>query len=1273
MFEYGVLEFTSKARVQGKGIMFTPLLQSQVIEGGSKKRVVQCKTDQVQDMWAKVKGTELVEISGPVGDFETEARVIRQHFGVLPCKYPTTETGAEECMDKADRTHVPNAITVDGPHTLDRDDAISFQCLDDGSIMLGVHITDVTSLSKSMVGWAKQRGASAYWCDANEKQNTKPMLPPKLAHYDYSLNKGLTHPCLSLFIILGEDGRRTLSHSYTTVHITDNITYDDFAQQDVYVSIRKVLAEKAGVLEYEADKMIAWLMIEYNLYFAKLLADTMKTGGLLRVQDKEGDAASYMLIGSAIQPRGHATMDGKLYGHFTSPIRRFADLHNQMVLKGCEEACNINEEAITGLNKRMTQLQQFHYHSTVMELAYKYKKEAGIFMADIELTEDGRSILVHLPDRRVRIPLHDSYYTEPISNFIKTCGCEKGHRIELFGIHKRGRAELRVRLLDKPVEDIVDFKSQRGGVEIERKALPPPLIAGTFDSMFESALTRLEMVLGYPLDEFQQKALGVMLRRDDLLGMAPTGSGKTVLALMAILLLAFDVKGRAILTSPIKALSNQKYAEFSNWLKKITPHKRITLLTGDIQARATAPGGDGEGELLIMTSEILSNKLISSKRSGVMDPDLIGVTVVIMDEVHYINDPSRGYVWENSIMTLPAHIQLVALSATLSDPQRFAQWMSRRRPDHPSVVVQRHDRHVPLHFGCYDDTGTFVEMYSTHATNKTFNTSTYEAIHRGGRERGGNFQQTVNKLVTTLEKDDKLPVIVFLMNRNRCQSAATSITRNLLTGYRVPPRRKDQDEYDYQWLVEQHMEKVVDVRRRQDSLFMQHLLPYKNVLDTLPGFADFKNLIDRGVGYHHAGMLPILREYVELLFQERLLKVVFATETLGVGINMPARTVVFTQIDKPCGQDATRTLRTDEFWQMAGRSGRRGMDERGFVVYYPLDQHTAAVMELRQLLIGQMPAVSSQLRVDAMFVLKNINRYETPDDVMAKTLLQHEHDRRSTVLKLQLEELVKGRTEGGGEDERNYISIQSRLQLKGFIKLTASQRKTMETDMVLLKNKYGDGELESLVKKEQQRIVLEKDIDYVENALPNEWNRSFDWLVRHGYIADLDEVTLTRKGRACADMSDGDPLVRSKVLCDDLLDNMDFEDIVSHLACFSESIRMKTGSPELPYMSDAFKQAYAAAADFAEECNTTIKWSSGALMCLWCQTKDIRVISQYVDHAQLGVFVKMILRVICFIDELKQILLGLEKFELYNKLDGHHDKLLDGIVTNLSLYVSAYS
>jgi len=523
---------------------------------------------------------------------------------------------------------------------------------------------------------------------------------------------------------------------------------------------------------------------------------------------------------------------------------------------------------------------------------------------------------------------------------------------------------------------------------------------------------------------------------------------------------------------------------------------------------------------------------------GSGDPDLERLGCVISDEVHYINDPERGAVWEETLMHLAKDVQLVALSATLRRPEDFVSWISSARL-RPGEIVVRKDRHVPLHVGGLTYTkdaldSEFVELFSTHGPktgqfdqegfHKLFVSAAdiqkaaqaakandqNAAAARGGRDaehranalvatggnapkrgpgsvgsksggggRGGayvkefNFNSEVNRLVKALENLDKLPAIVFCMSRKACVKAALTVHGNPLLGA-GPKKKPHKDdvaatlEWEYEESERSH--RVRAVQSRINAMHRKHLQRFSKELKNLEAYEELDKLLRRGIAYHHAGMLPILREYVELLFQARLIKVVFATETLAVGVNMPARTVVFTQLDKPDNQaGGHRWCRTDEFWQMAGRAGRRGMDTEGFVLYAPTlsvagERNRVPVHELKNMLTGALPAAESQLVVDRSFVLRHLGK-GFGAEVLDTTLLADQLRRQADAIKQKASSSnVPPLPEGVTSAIERYNSLHASLTgtENQFMRLSAKQQKDTEKELTSIRDAHSGADFEGM-------------------------------------------------------------------------------------------------------------------------------------------------------------------------------------------------------------------
>lgn len=401
--------------------------------------------------------------------------------------------------------------------------------------------------------------------------------------------------------------------------------------------------------------------------------------------------------------------------------------------------------------------------------------------------------------------------------------------------------------------------------------------------------------LGFEPDPFQRQAAAAIERGASVVVTAPTGAGKTLVAEVAAHL-ALERGGRAFYTTPIKALSNQKYHDF---VAAYGVH-RVGLLTGDTSI-------NGAGDIVVMTTEVLRNMIYAGS------DDLDDVRIVVLDEVHYLADRARGPVWEEVIIHAPQSAQLVCLSATISNPREFATWIGERRGD--TDLVETHHRPVPLEpiYAWKDRWGDDRVVLRPVLVDGRANRTILQQLAQRGGGRGGRSRRPPPKRFVTprrletlesLETAGMLPAIYFIFSRKGCEDAAQRVatTRPLRRGAALERIRA---------IVTEHTAHVgADDLRALDA-------------------DEWADRLERGVAAHHAGMVPAFKEAVEACFVEGLLDVVFATETLALGINMPARSVVLESLTKFDGE-SHEPITASQYTQLTGRAGRRGIDERGF-------------------------------------------------------------------------------------------------------------------------------------------------------------------------------------------------------------------------------------------------------------------------------------------------------------------------------------------------------
>ncbi|MCP5107762.1 MAG: DEAD/DEAH box helicase, partial [bacterium] len=425
------------------------------------------------------------------------------------------------------------------------------------------------------------------------------------------------------------------------------------------------------------------------------------------------------------------------------------------------------------------------------------------------------------------------------------------------------------------------------------------------------------------LDKFQEEAIAAVEANQSVLVSAPTGTGKTLIAEFLIKRSLMQERG-VIYTAPIKALSNQKFREF----ERLFPGK-VGIITGDVNINPRAP-------LLIMTTEIFRNKVLEFETS------LDGHSWIIFDEIHYLDNVERGTVWEESLIFLPQQMRFLGLSATIPNVEQFAQWM-RKIHRHPITVIKEDNRPVPLHF-LFQCGGVIYgdrEMLKK-AVYSDRRVRFYKKDEPYPEELNGE-NRTID-LTEHLAEKDRLPCIYFSFSRKRCENLA-------------------QDAAAIGFLTEEERAKILEL---YDSFCMLY------GIDNDERAQAVRQLAARGVAYHHAGIHPMLKEILERLFSEKLIKIIFVTETFALGVNMPARTVVMDEVKKNYGR-FFRALKVRDFFQMAGRSGRRGIDTEGFV-YSRVNPRAVSFRELESIFTNSPEIIRSRFNASYATIL---SLYET--------------------------------------------------------------------------------------------------------------------------------------------------------------------------------------------------------------------------------------------------------------------------------------------------------
>ncbi|KAJ0396820.1 hypothetical protein P43SY_006597 [Pythium insidiosum] len=521
----------------------------------------------------------------------------------------------------------------------------------------------------------------------------------------------------------------------------------------------------------------------------------------------------------------------------------------------------------------------------------------------------------------------------------------------------------------------------------------------------------------FTLDPFQQQAVDYIEAGESVLVSAHTSAGKTAVAEYAIAKSLRD-KQRVIYTSPIKALSNQKYRDLEEEFGD------VGLMTGDITINPSAT-------CLIMTTEILRSMLY--RGSEVMRE----VAWVIYDEIHYMRDKERGVVWEESIILLPHKVRFVFLSATIPNSKEFAAWICHIHHQ-PCHVVYTDYRPTPLQHYVFpaggnglhlvvDEKGKFREdnfqkaiaTLTSSATNDSEDLASYGSANKKKKAKGGNPKRKVGsdvyRIVKLIMERQYDPVIVFSFSKRECEAYALLMSK------------LDFNTEEEKQMVEQVYKNAIDSLSDDDK--------------TLPQVDSILPLLRRGIGIHHGGLLPILKEVIEIMFGEGLLKCLFATETFSMGLNMPAKTVVFTNARKYDG-NAFRWITSGEYIQMSGRAGRRSVDNRGIVIQMLSEQMEPQVA--KGILYGQADALYSAFHLGYNMLL-NLMRVEDadPEYMIKQSFHQFQNEQAAPALEDALERTRL---------ERDQIIVKNESEVAEYYYLSKSLVKLKE-EFLAVRNK----------------------------------------------------------------------------------------------------------------------------------------------------------------------------------------------------------------------------
>jgi len=755
----------------------------------------------------------------------------------------------------------------------------------------------------------------------------------------------------------------------------------------------------------------------------------------------------------------------------------------------------------------------------------------------------------------------------------------------------------------------------------------------------------VESPFKFPLDPFQKHAVYAISKDENVLVTAKTGSGKTLVGEYQIHHSLKKGK-RVFYTTPIKSLSNQKFHD----LKEMFPS--VGIMTGDIKFMPQA-------DVVIMTTEILRNLLFkqgtSTEHVGITaNLSLDNLDAVVFDEVHYINDPDRGKVWEECLTLLPRNINLVLLSATIDSPEKFAEWLgdSKQKPIH---LISTEYRIVPLVHQLPDKTvvldskDVFNKKAYSDWHNKFYEQENQDRLHRqrvAARQEGEDvvkrekhstgFVDRMNKLISETE----LPALFFVFSRKLCVDLANKVTHQLIDS---------SDSASVCHIVKFHL----------------HRYPY---LEKSQQYHDLFALLQKGVAYHHSGVLPILKEIVEILFARGFIKVLFATETFAVGINMPTKTVVFTSYRKYDDKtDTHRMLSTSEYTQMAGRAGRRGKDDKGVVIYLPMRDPEPCNF-VHTMMTGKKAAIHSQMDFHYSYILSAI---QSGKNIIEDTYWASEIRKDIQDLKNQI---VNKRKEIVDIDEKTLEELQKRHKLEENVSNSVNaERKKWQAELSRWTNSHFGPKWDPAWKTFKNSIQVLKQIEYMNEHISqlSYFNETID-LRKKALIANRfmnEDDTLTQKGVLASEIHEGHPLLMAEAYDQRLLHDKPATEIVECLSVFLEDVRTEESIQRVPFHG----QMSVCAQTFITSETLKSDFSYWTLTSYWAE-----VVQRWMDGddfvcEQLGLdqgnFVRAMLKLSNILEEWINLATISQDVEMIEKMNSVKGKIVRGFVIPDSLYL----
>ena len=812
----------------------------------------------------------------------------------------------------------------------------------------------------------------------------------------------------------------------------------------------------------------------------------------------------------------------------------------------------------------------------------------------------------------------------------------------------------------------------------------------------------------FDLSDFQKYALSGIVNGDHVLVTAHTGSGKTLPAEFAIKF--FCGKGKKVIyTSPIKALSNQKFYEFT----KEFPNFSVGILTGDIKFNP-------EADVLIMTTEILQNNLYQRSQNVETSNLHFNIDIqnelacVIYDEVHYINDADRGKVWEESMMILPAHVQMVMLSATIDKAQVFAKWCEDRYPECEKKVwlAPTNHRVVPLTHYNYIVT---PDGFYKHEKDKEIQKMVREYCgdFHVIRDSGGKFIEDTahktQKILRMLEKHkvrvtnefvlesvlrflnqrDMLPAICFVFSRKNVERFAGNVNISLFPiDSKIPS------------IIEHECESIL------------RKLPNFDEYIKLPEFRFIVSCLQKGIAVHHSGIIPVFREMIELLFAKGYIRALFATETFAVGINMPTKTVLFTSLNK-FSDNGNRWIHSHEYTQMAGRAGRRGLDTVGNVIHLNNLMWSGGYPDTttyRNILNGVPQTLVSKFSVNFGIILNMLEmgvKRKSMEDYARKSMLSGDLDRKLSGIDSEMIGMNK-KIENYNISDEDFINISEYSKLETSMNnMNGNKKKKLYKTLEKLASSVFDFEKKrkNYDKLEIQKNEIEK-LKNIRNGIYTYFSNTIDvkmeYLIINKFIIKSEDESedisyhSTLKGKVAMFIKEAPGLTFGDLFELNEFQQLSTHDIIGMLSCFTNirvSDEIKINNPpssgniissDLSVVLDKMysfmvthhvSQMSLGIQDISENPDNDIHFDIIEEVISWCNCQKesdcILLLNKLKEEKNVfpGEFIKAILKINNITLELENVCEILGNVEMKNKLSFIPEKTLKFIATNQSLYI----